>query len=210
MNWILENATLLDLIVQTAQAAQVPPQVVLGIIEVESGGSPYAARLNPTYPFTMMQAARPAGCSADVERMFQKTAWGLMQLMGATAREMGFEGWLSELTVPETNIRLGVGFLGRKMSQYFERYGLPGVLAAYNGGAPRLRPDGRFVNQGCVDRVTEAAKRFEKHIVDIVSNSETVAPQGVAVSEQKKKRSSAAPKVSPADGAETQDGAGGA
>lgn len=205
MNWLLENAALLSLIVSTARGAQVPPELALGIIEIESGGDRYAAKINPTYPYTMMQAKRPAGCSVDVERLFQKTAWGLMQVMGATARELGFDGWLSELVVPETNVRLGIEFLGRKMSQYFERDGIEGVVAAYNGGAPRRRPDGKFVNQTYVDRVMEAAKRFEA----VVSKFETLETQPAAKVERKKKRGGQLEEAAPSEEAETQDPAGG-
>ena len=201
MNWLLENAALLSLIVSTARGAQVPPEVALGIIEIESSGDPYAAKINPTYPYTMMQAKRPVGCSVDVERMFQKTAWGLMQVMGATARELGFDGWLSGLVVPETNVRLGIEFLGRKMSQYFERDGIEGVVAAYNGGAPRRRPDGKFVNQTYVDRVMEAAKRFEA----VASKFETLETSSAAKAERKKKRGGTAEETPPSDEAETED-----
>lgn len=206
MNWLLENAALLSLIVSTARGVQVPPELVLAIIEIESGGDPYAAKINPTYPYTMMQAKRPAGCSVDVERMFQKTAWGLMQVMGATARGLGFDGWLSELVVPETNVRLGIEFLGRKMSQYFERDGIEGVVAAYNGGAPRRRPDGKFVNQTYVDRAMGAAKRFEA----IASKFETLETQPAAKVERKKKRGGQLEEVAPSEEAETRDPVGGA
>lgn len=201
MNWLLENAALLSLIVSTARGVQVPPELVLAIIEIESGGDPYAAKINPTYPYTMMQAKRPAGCSVDVERMFQKTAWGLMQVMGATARGLGFDGWLSELVVPETNVRLGIEFLGRKMSQYFERDGIEGVVAAYNGGAPRRRPDGKFVNQTYVDRAMGAAKRFEA----IASKFETLETQPAAKVERKKKRGGQLEEAAPSEEAETRD-----
>ena len=205
MNWLLENAALLSLIVSTARGAQVPPEVALGIIKIESGGDRYAAKINPTYPYMMMQAKRPAGCSVDVERLFQKTAWGLMQVMGATARELGFDGWLSELVVPETNVRLGIEFLGRKMSQHLERDGIEGVVAAYNGGAPRRRPDGKFVNQTYVDRVMEAAKRFEA----VVSKFETLETSPVARTERKKRKSGTAEETPPSGEAETEDRADG-
>ena len=182
-----------------------PPEVALGIIEIESSGDPYAAKINPTYPYTMMQAKRPVGCSVDVERLFQKTAWGLMQVMGATARELGFDGWLSELVVPETNVRLGIEFLGRKMSQHLERDGIEGVVAAYNGGAPRRRPDGRFTNQGYVDRVMEAAKRFEA----TVSKFEPLETSPVARTERKKRKSGTAEETPPSGEAETEDRADG-
>lgn len=201
MDWLLKNAALMGLIVSTARGAQVPPELVLGIIEAESGGDPRAARINSTYPYTMMQAKRPAMCSVDVERIFQKTAWGLMQVMGATARELGFDGWLSELVVPETNVRLGIEFLGRKMSQHLERDGIEGVVAAYNGGAPRRRPDGKFVNQTYVDRVMEAAKRFEA----VVSKFETLETQPAAKVERKKKRGGQLEEAAPSEEAETRD-----
>ena len=38
MDWLLKNAALMGLIVSTARGAQVPPELVLGIIEAESGG----------------------------------------------------------------------------------------------------------------------------------------------------------------------------
>ena len=197
MDWLLQNAALLG--------AQVPPELVLGIIEAESGGDPHVTKINATYPYTMMQAKRPAGCSVDMERMCQKTAWGLMQVMGATARELGFDGWLSELVNPETNVRLGIEFLGRKMSQYFERDGIEGVVAAYNGGAPRRRPDGKFTNQGYVDRVMEAAKRFEA----TVSKFETLETSPVARTERKKRKSGTAEETPPSGEAETEDRADG-
>ena len=205
MDWLLQNAALMGLIVSTARGAQVPPELVLGIIEAESGGDPHATKINATYPYTMMQAKRPAGCSVDMERMCQKTAWGLMQVMGATARELGFDGWLSELVGPETNVRLGIEFLRRKMSQYFERDGIEGVAAAYNGGAPRRRPDGKFTNQGYVDRVMEAAKRFEA----TVSKFETLATSPVARTERKKRKSGTAEETPPSGEAETEDRADG-
>ena len=201
MDWLLKNAALMGLIVSTARGAQVPPELVLGIIEAESGGDPHATKINSTYPYTMMQAKRPAGCSVDMERMCQKTAWGLMQVIGATARELGFDGWLSELVSPETNIRLGIEFLRRKMSQYFERDGIEGVAAAYNGGAPRRRPDGKFVNQSYVDKVMEAAKRFEA----VVSKFETLETSSAAKAERKKKRGGTAEETPPSDEAETED-----
>ena len=159
----------------------------------------------------MMQAKRPAMCSVDVERIFQKTAWGLMQVMGATARELGFEDWLSELVFPETNIRLGIEFLGRKMSQYLDRDGIEGVVAAYNSGAPRRRPDGKFVNQGYVDRVMEAMERYKAAVEEFEGGKafETSVNPPAAKTERKRKRSSAAEEASPAGEPEPQEGAGG-
>ena len=48
MDWLLENAALLGLIVSTARGVQAPPELVLGIIEAESGGDPHATNINST------------------------------------------------------------------------------------------------------------------------------------------------------------------
>jgi soluble lytic murein transglycosylase-like protein len=150
----------LMMILEAARSVQIPPELILAIIEVESGGEAYAAKLNPHYPFTMPQAKRPAGVDHNTEIYMQKTAWGLMQVMGATARSVGFDGRLPELTDPAVNVKTGVAYLETLMSKYHARHGLSGVAAAYNGGAPRKRPDGKFLNQGYVDKVMKAMEKY--------------------------------------------------
>jgi soluble lytic murein transglycosylase-like protein len=160
VDWILGGMVLIT-IIEAARSVQIPPELILAIIEVESSGEAYAAKLNPHYPFTMPQAKRPAGVDHNTEIYMQKTAWGLMQVMGATARSAGFEGRLPELTDPAVNVKTGVAYLGTLMSKHRTRHGLEGVVAAYNGGAPRKRPDGKWVNQGYVDKVMKAMEKYK-------------------------------------------------
>jgi soluble lytic murein transglycosylase-like protein len=182
LDWILENAALLAMVVAAANGAQVPPELVLAIIEAESGGNPYAAKITPTYPYTVPQAKRPAGVDPNTELYMQKTAWGLMQVMGATARSVGFDGRLPELTDPNVNVRLGVAYLETLMRKHQSKHGLAGVIAAYNGGAPRKRPDGKFINQGYVDRVTKAMEKYrgvaEQKKDAATGSEETAEPDG--------------------------------
>lgn len=50
----------------------------------------------------------PAGIDRDAEWWSQQISWGLMQLMGAAARERGFVGkFLTELCDPQVNIEYG-------------------------------------------------------------------------------------------------------
>jgi soluble lytic murein transglycosylase-like protein len=159
MEWILEN--LLGMIITTARQAQVPPELALALIEVESGGNPYAVRLMANYPYTVMQAKRPTACDLSTENIMQKTTWGLMRLMGATARSLGFDGWLPELVEPKVCIPLGVKYLKRLMGRYHGKYGLAGVVSAYDAGTPRTRPDGKFANQGYVDKTLKTMEKYE-------------------------------------------------
>ena len=108
----------------------------------------------------------------QTELLFQQTSWGLMQIMGAVARERGFRGWLTELCDPQVNLEWDCRHL-RWMLDHPLDYGLsiaqgPAVLkgtladlaAAWNGGA-RVVMDGKYKNQPYVDRVVKAMEGYQ-------------------------------------------------
>jgi len=67
----------------------------------------------------------------------QRTSWGLMQIMGAAAREEGFHGaYLSELCDPYTNLEFGIRHLWRYAFQSGNRSTLD-ALQRYNGGSDK-------------------------------------------------------------------------
>lgn len=84
--------------------------LVGGIAEAESGLRVYASRYEPGYkyldnPSVWANKFKPYGLSIDTEKYGQRVSFGLMQIMGATARWMGFdEPFLTELFVPKTNV----------------------------------------------------------------------------------------------------------
>lgn len=66
------------------------------------------------------------------ELIGQKTSWGPMQIMGATARELGFRGWFPELCGP-----LGIEYGARYLRKQFDRYegeSWEDAIEAYNAG----------------------------------------------------------------------------
>ena len=117
-----------------ASAYAVSPALIKAIIAVESGFNP--AAINPNDP---------------------GSAWGLMQMIPATARGLGYTGPMeSLLTDTTTAIRLGTALLRENL----DRAGtVQGAVSAYNGGyRPALgygkpSPTGVFANQPYVDRV---------------------------------------------------------
>ena len=152
------------------------PYVVSGLIQVESGGNPWAMNPEPGYRYmwnvrtngsfrSLTEAERLSiyppqdfptlAGDPDQEWWAQRVSWGLMQLMGAVARERGFRGkFLSELCDPEVNVRLGCLHLAgvlRTSEGDIER-----ALATYNGGT-RGNVKRPFRNQAYVDKVMKAA-----------------------------------------------------
>lgn len=167
-----------DYATRAAQRRGLPPDVVLGIITVESGWRTAAHRVEPPYrylwdyannrPFRALTAAEsasetpppdftaPAGVSKATEWQGQQASWGLMQVMGAVAREHGFKGdFFTELcTEPTDAIEVGC----QRLAACVRRWGaIQKAIAAYNAGSPRIDSDGRFENQAYVDKVLAAA-----------------------------------------------------
>jgi hypothetical protein len=141
--------------IETAAAAHgLSADLVEALVRVESGGNPYAWNPEPAFrylwdvrhgqPFrriTTQEAAakRPPPDffalqgDPDQEWWGQQASWGLMQVMGAVARELGFrEPYLPALTGVETNLALGC----RKLASLLAWAGgdLEQGLSAYNGG----------------------------------------------------------------------------
>lgn len=166
-----------ELAEREARRHDLNPAWVLGIIAVESGGDTYAWNPEPHYrylwdisrgkPFRALSAAEraseipprdfpcPPGVDRDAEWWGQQASWGLMQVMGAVAREMGYAGrHLPGLCAPAVGLAVGCQFLSRLMN----RYGQPEpTIAAYNAGSPRLSAGGGYENQQYVDKVLAAA-----------------------------------------------------
>jgi soluble lytic murein transglycosylase-like protein len=151
----MEHQTLIE---NAAGAHGLPARLVAAVAGVESGGNSWAFRYEPQfYARHVAQDASVkavAPCSLDSERAARATSWGLMQVMGATARGLGFTGaFLNALCDPATGLEYGCRLLARLRDQYKERHGWPGVVAAYNAGSPRKDASGRFSNQSYVDKI---------------------------------------------------------
>lgn len=66
------------------------------------------------------------------EKIMQSISYGLMQIMGSTARMYGFKGEYEELLDPEVNIRIGAKILKDLIKKYNGE--LKYVISAYNCG----------------------------------------------------------------------------
>jgi len=106
--------------------------VVCGICERESSWNNYAIRYEPgffSHYIAPLYTANKVGVTEAYARSF---SWGLMQVMGQTAREMGYDGDLPGLCHPETGIEVGCRVLAHKLA--VNEGNLQAALQAYNGG----------------------------------------------------------------------------
>ena len=145
------------LIASAARTHGLSVALVLAIVQVESGGNPWASRYEPGF-YARYVHGKPirafAPCSEATEARWRATSFGLMQIMGQTARETGFKGvYLTELCDPHLNLDWGCRYLALLMKKYG-----PGdaAIAAYNAGSPKKGGDGRWVNQAYIDKIRRA------------------------------------------------------
>jgi soluble lytic murein transglycosylase-like protein len=145
------------LIAKKAAEAAVEPELVKAIIAVESGGQPLVVRFEPDWRYLLRPElyARRLKITIPTETMLQQFSWGLMQVMGSVARELGFNGHMTQLCDVETNLHYGC----KKLAMLTAKYPTTSdAIAAYNAGSPRM-VQGRYDNQGYVDKVYAAWSR---------------------------------------------------
>lgn len=107
--------------------------LVCAIVEQESSWRPNAMRYEPAFfaryvapLFTRQQI----GVTEAYARGF---SWGLMQVMGQSAREMGFEGqFLAELCDPATGLDIGCKLFWTKLGR--QGGDTTKALQSWNGG----------------------------------------------------------------------------
>jgi soluble lytic murein transglycosylase-like protein len=141
-------------IAHAAGVVRLDPDLVEALVIVESAGNPYAWNPEPRYrylvdcrtgePFRQVSPDELASRipppdfptlagDRDQEWLGQGASWGLMQIMGALAREVGFRGaYLTELTRVDLNLRLGCGHLANLFR--WANGNEEKAIAAYNAG----------------------------------------------------------------------------
>lgn len=104
-----------DLILKYSNKFKLEPKLVESIIQTESSFNRFAVRYEPRYRWTysVKELASLICCTRETMESMQKTSWGLFQIMGAVAYEIGLRTWATKLIDPEFNIMYGCEFLNR-------------------------------------------------------------------------------------------------
>jgi len=132
----------------------IDPEVIEAIIRVESSGNPWAVRHEPRFLVWLKTRIKSLNSVATqtTEYQLRSTSFGLGQIMGQTARELGFnEPYLTQLCDPDINIRYTCKYFGKLLRRY--RGEEHWAISAYNAGSARKNSMGKFVNQQYVNKV---------------------------------------------------------
>lgn len=144
-----------ELIARKAAEHGLDVGLLRAIVQKESRGDNWAIRYEAhwkDFHFPRVHAER-LEISVATEEQLQKFSFGLMQVMGAVARQHGYKGDLQRICAdPELAIELGCKHLKWLRTRCETESEL---IASYNGGWGALRrtPGGMFQNQGYVDGV---------------------------------------------------------
>ena len=107
--------------------------LVCAVIEQESGWNPYVWRFEPGFLRTYVKPANPD--SPTTRELGLSCSFGLMQVMGLVAVELGWQGDILRLTDPDNAVDFGC----RKLQKCFAVHVEPETsLLAYNGGGNLL------------------------------------------------------------------------
>ncbi len=126
----------------------------------ESGAEVWAYRYEPDAKWQHMALSfsKKLNVSFETEVFMQHCSWGLMQIMGFKARELGFDQHLPQLLLPSQGIEWGCKALAKFHSRY--NFDLGPTIAAYNAGSAVMTPSGKYMNQEYVDGVMSWIKKL--------------------------------------------------
>lgn len=140
------------------------PAIVFGICKTESSLIPSVTRYESEYKYLFKpnEFGSRQHSSIEQEREWQKTSWGLMQVMGAVLREYGFFGDIPTILKDiDAQILYGCKHL-KKYLDCHKSYEL--AILAYNAGSPRRKKDGTWINKGYLDKVMQYSEGWPKYI----------------------------------------------
>jgi soluble lytic murein transglycosylase-like protein len=146
-----ENAKLFDL----------DTNLLLAIIKIESNFDAKAMRYEKKYRYLVnpQRFAIRFNITTETETELQKFSYGLMQIMGAVAREHEFPLRLTDLLDPINNLMYGCMHLAKFKKKYEQ---MTDYVSAYNQGSPRKDKQGLYINQNYVTKVMNEYQKYQK------------------------------------------------
>lgn len=132
---------------EAAAAEGISAQLVCAVVEQESAWNTFAVRYEPGFLSKYVAPQYTQGKLSATEAYTRSMSWGLMQLMGEVARELGFDGpWLTELTDPKIGLLFGCKKLKSCLTKAKDDEAK--ALLIWNGGANANYPAETLARKG--------------------------------------------------------------
>lgn len=166
MSSVISNLleSLIDPAEKVGEFLKIDKNLLLAFCYVESAGSRYAVRLEPAY-YEKKKSLMPKSyadknkITLETEIVLQCMSWGPMQIMGYTARSIGFDDNITTLTDPYLGIFWAARFLQNLWIK--QKMSIDDSISSYNQGAPRKDIKGNYLNQEYVDKIKNAQKLIQ-------------------------------------------------
>ena len=129
-----DRESLIAMAKAVAPAFNLPSDLVCAVCEQESGWNPNATRYEQGFRERYIDRMG----LPEIEAIQRSTSYGLMQLMGQVAIEMGFKGDLYQLLDPEVGLAWGCRYLEKKMVH--AEGNTEAALLSWNGGGNEEYP----------------------------------------------------------------------
>jgi soluble lytic murein transglycosylase-like protein len=125
----MPNPDFIEYAKKAAKDYGLDPALVCAVVEQESNWNSWAIRFEPAFEAKYLEHLNVGA----TEKTARSISWGLMQLMGENARELGFTGeFLSLLCDPETGLEWGCRHLSVQMTKTSND--VHEALLRWNGG----------------------------------------------------------------------------
>lgn len=142
-----------DNIIKISSKYELNPEIISRLILKESNGNPYAIRYEHLFYKKYIADKDRKSLSGFIpqriptlltEKRLRAFSFGLMQIMGETARWIGFDGkYLTELLNVDTNIEYGCQYLKHCLAK--SKGDMYKALLRYNGGGNKDYPTGIII-----------------------------------------------------------------
>lgn len=151
VDWQLVNAE--------AKEFSLPPILIASIIAEESSWNTYKIRHEGGFEerINVGKFAKLNNYPEESESILQSCSFGLMQVMGCVARELGFDKDFGMLLDPEIGVQVGC----KKLSLLIKKHGQGNdAIASYNAGSVKMDGKGKYMNQDYVNHVNAFMKEL--------------------------------------------------
>src|SRR3990172_5342310 len=147
---------IMQIIEDSATVEGIPEPILHALVHTESSFKVWSTRYEPMFSKHHVVEGLLLDTTQRTEAEHQKTSWGLCQIMGYTARRIGWRDPIPRILMPEINIRLACNYLNDLHADARGRGTWRWALNAYNHSEKWLEINPEWARVGYIEHYAEA------------------------------------------------------